>query len=212
MANYSGNTGTIKIGADQVAELLDYTISTGVATIDNSTVSDTEDTHLIGTGNWSASISCFWDDTDTAGQEVMKAGDSITHLFRPSSSSGIFTGDATIEGLEVSVSRNNIVTASFTAKGDGALLEYVDGSIYSGTKDTTTSWLAEKLATSVNIVKIENQTVDMFIGFTDDVLVEPTVWSEAITTSPEYIRSTGAYVAWKSSATGTFDLEQSVAK
>ena len=123
MANYSGNTGTIIIGADEVAELLDYTISTGVVTIDNSTVSDVEDTHLIGTGNWSASISCFWDDTDTAGQGVMKAGDSATFDFQPSSTSGFFTGTATIEGLEIGLARNSIVTASFTAKGDGELIE-----------------------------------------------------------------------------------------
>lgn len=90
--------------------------------------------------------------------------------------------------------------------------QYQTGSIYSGTKDTTTAWLAEKLATGVNIVKIENQTVQMIIGFTDDPLVEPTNWVNYGTVSPTYIRTTGAYVGWYSAGIGTFDLEQSVAR
>ncbi len=35
MANYSGNSGTVKIAANEVAEIVDFSISTGVATIDS---------------------------------------------------------------------------------------------------------------------------------------------------------------------------------
>ena len=123
MANYSGNTGTVKIGVNTVAEMNDFTLSTGVATIDNSSISDDDDTHLIGSKNWSASVNCFFDDTDTTGQELLKAGLSATLIFTPSTGSAIFTGLATIEGLEIGLSRNGMVTASFTVKGNGALTE-----------------------------------------------------------------------------------------
>ena len=123
MANYSGNTGTVKIGINTVLEMLDFTLSTGVATIDNSSIGDDDDTHLIGTGNWSASINCFFDDNDSTGQELMKAGLSASLIFQPATASAIFTGTATIEGLEVGLARNGMVTASFTAKGNGALIE-----------------------------------------------------------------------------------------
>ena len=123
MAKYSGNTGTVKIAAAEVAEIVDFNLSTGVATIDSSAIGDDDDVHLIGSGNWSASVNCFFDDTDATGQELMKAGLSATLIFTPATGSAVFTGVATIEGLEIGLARNGMVTASFTAKGNGALTE-----------------------------------------------------------------------------------------
>ena len=123
MANYSGNTGRVKIAAEEVAEIVDFTISTGVATIDNSSILDGDDTHLIGSKNWSGSVNCFFDDTDATGQELMKAGLAVTLIFTPATGSAVFTGLCTIEGLEIGGARNGMVTASFTAKGNGALIE-----------------------------------------------------------------------------------------
>jgi len=123
MANYSGNTGTVKIATAEVAEIIDFSISTGVATIDNGAIGDDDDTHLIGTKNWSGSVNCFFDDTDATGQELMKAGLAVTLIFTPATGSAVFTGLCTIEGLEISGSRNGMVSASFTAKGNGALTE-----------------------------------------------------------------------------------------
>jgi len=123
MAKYSGNTGTVKIATATVAEMLDFSLSTGVATIDSSAIADDDDVHLIGSKNWSASINCFFDDTDATGQELLKSGLAATLIFTPATGSAIFTGLATIEGLEIGLSRNGMVTASFTAKGNGALVE-----------------------------------------------------------------------------------------
>lgn len=128
MANISGNDGLIKIGANTIAEVLDFTITRGCATIDNSALDDDDDTHLIGSKNWSASINCFYDSTDTNGQEAMKNGDAPTLILQPEgdvSADVTMTGLVTIEGLEVGLSRNGMVTASFTAKGNGALTEGV---------------------------------------------------------------------------------------
>ena len=123
MAKYSGNSGSVKIAANEVAEILDFTLSTGVTTIDSSAIGDDDDVHLIGSRNWSASVNCFFDDSDTTGQELMKAGLDATLIFTPATGSAVFTGTATIEGLEIGLSRNGMVTASFTAKGNGALVE-----------------------------------------------------------------------------------------
>lgn len=121
--NYSGNGGSVKIATAEIAEILDYTISTGAATMDNSSIGDDSDTHLGGSLNWSASINCFWDDTDANGQELMKAGDSITLIFTPAVGQAVFTGTATIEALEIGLARNAVTSAAFTAKGNGALVE-----------------------------------------------------------------------------------------
>ena len=91
-------------------------------------------------------------------------------------------------------------------------LVFIEGSIYSGTKDTTTAWLAEKLATGVNMIKIEDMTVGIYIGFTSDPLVEPTTWSSPYVVTTYILHATNDYVAWKGSGTGTFKITQSVAR
>ena len=90
----------------------------------------------------------------------------------------------------------------------------VSGSIYSGVKDTTGTWngQVEKLATGVNIVVVEDQTVQMSIGFTDEPLAEPTAWINFALLDPSYARTLGAYVAWRSVGDGTFKLTQTKAK
>ena len=96
----------------------------------------------------------------------------------------------------------------------GTSFEPQSGSIYSGTKDTTTTWTGqvEKLATGVNIVIVEDQTESISIGFTSDPLVEPTAWISVGTVDPSYVTTTDAYVAWKSGGTDTFTLTQTKAR
>lgn len=124
MANFSGNAGEVYLGANKVAEVLDFTLTEGVATIDNSALDDADDTHLVGSANWNGSISCFWDDTDTTGQQAMTVGASVSLNLRPEGT-GVgdaeFSGTATIESIETGLSRNGMVTASFSFKGNGAL-------------------------------------------------------------------------------------------
>lgn len=126
MANISGNSGLIKIGANTIAEVLDFTISRGAATMDNSALDDDDDTHLVGSKNWNASINAFYDSTDANGQEAMKAGDAVTLILQPEgdvSGDVTLTGLVTIESTEIGVSRNATTPISFTAKGNGALTE-----------------------------------------------------------------------------------------
>jgi len=128
MANYSGNSGSVTIGANAVAEVLSFDLSEGINVIDNTVVGDAADTHLVGTTNWSGSISCFWDDTDTNGQEAMTIGASVTiHLLTTGSGSGKidFNGTASVTSIERSVANNSIITANFSFQGNGALTRSV---------------------------------------------------------------------------------------
>jgi len=126
--NYSGNDGDITVSANIVAEVLDFTFTEGVAVIDNSALDDASDTHLVGTANWSGSLNCFWDDTDSTGQEVLTKGAEVELHLRPTGAGTgniDFNGTATIESIERGLSRNGMVTASFTFKGNGALTRTV---------------------------------------------------------------------------------------
>ena len=128
MANISGNSGDVTISANIVAEVLSFSLTEGVNVIDDTVIGDAADTHLVGTTNWSGSLSCFWDDTDATGQEAMVIGASLEVHLRPEGAGTgniDFNGTASITSIERSVSNNAIVTANFSFQGTGALTRSV---------------------------------------------------------------------------------------
>jgi len=128
LANLTGNNGDVTISANVVAEVLSFSLTEGVNVIDDTVVGDAADTHQVGTTNWSGSLSCFWDDTDTNGQEAMVVGASLEVHLRPEGAGAgniDFNGTASITSIERAVSNNAIVTANFSFQGTGALTRTV---------------------------------------------------------------------------------------
>ena len=125
MATHSGNGGLVKIGANTVAEVLDWSLTEGAQTMDDTVQGDSADTHIVGTVNWSGSVNCYWDETDTNGQGAMTIGASVSLALLPDGSGATdwdFTGTATITSIERSSANNSIVTANFSFQGNGALV------------------------------------------------------------------------------------------
>ena len=89
---------------------------------------------------------------------------------------------------------------------------YRIGSIYSGIKDSSAIWLDEKLATGVNMIKVEGATQVSQIGFVANSGDTPTETFTVLAGETKYIRSTNSRVAWKSVTSATIDIEQSVEK
>ena len=128
MANISGNNGDVTISAAIVAEVLSFSLTEGINVIDDTVIGDAADTHLVGTTNWSGSVSCFWDDSDSAGQEAMTIGASVEVHLRPEGAGATnidFNGTASITSIERSVANNSIITANFSFQGTGALTRTV---------------------------------------------------------------------------------------
>jgi len=128
MATHIGNSGSVKIGANVVAEVVDFSLSETANTADDTVIGDSYTSHIAGTLSWSGSISCYWDDTDATGQEAMTAGASVdVHLLPDGATTGDidFNGSATIVGIERSTANDSIVTASFSFTGNGALTRSV---------------------------------------------------------------------------------------
>lgn len=124
MATFNGNAGVVKIGANTVAEVLDFSIDETANTVDDTVLGDSATTHLSGLNSWSGSINCYWDDTDTNGQVALTIGASVSLALLPE---GATTGDAqysgtvTITGISRAVANDSTVTQSFTFTGNGAL-------------------------------------------------------------------------------------------
>jgi len=128
MTTHTGNGGLVKISANTVAEILDWSLTEGVNVIDDTVQSDAADTHKTGTTNWSGSANGYWDETDTNGQEAMTNGASIEIHLLPDGSAASdidFNGTATISGIERASANNAIVTVNFTFTGNGALTRSV---------------------------------------------------------------------------------------
>ncbi len=127
MATSTGNAGLVKVAdTTAVIKMLTYSLSEATEIVDDSAVLDPSDTHLIGTNNWSGSLNCYWDPTDTAGQEILKNGTSIVLGFYPDGDAvGKIkkVGTATISGVETTSGRNATNTINFSFTGNGVLVE-----------------------------------------------------------------------------------------
>lgn len=125
MANHHGNEGTVKIGANVVAEVQSFELNEEDEPLDNSAMGDTWETHVSGSPKrWSGSLTCWWDETDTNGQMSLRAGTSVTvNLYPEGDGSGdtYYTGTATVVGVPVQSSLRSMVQAQFNFRGNGAL-------------------------------------------------------------------------------------------
>lgn len=128
MALNKGNAGIVKVGSDTVAEVTAFTLSESIGVVDDTVLGDTSKSHLVTIKEWSASISAFWDETDSTGQEVMVVGASIDLSLLPQGDSAgdiSFAGTASITAIERSNDIEGVVTASFTVQGNGDLTRSV---------------------------------------------------------------------------------------
>lgn len=125
MATHLGIEGQVKIGANTVAEVVNFSVESTANTADDSAIGDAWATHLVGMKSWSGSITCHWDETDTNGQEAMTVGASVTlNLYPEGSTTGdkYMTGTATITSVGVNVSGNDaVIQRTFGFTGNGAL-------------------------------------------------------------------------------------------
>jgi len=126
MATHTGNEGIIKSGANAIAEVTAWSLEEAAELIPDTAIGDAYDTHLVGTKSWSGSLNCHWDESDSTGQETLKAGLQVTvDLFPEGDASADihFSGTATIDSVTRSGELNGVVEFSVNFTGTGALTE-----------------------------------------------------------------------------------------
>lgn len=124
MANHKGSEGVVKVGSNTIAEVKNWQISEKSDVMEDTTMGDTAKTFQASLTEWEGSLSCFWDETDTNGQQAMTIGASITlNLYPEGATSGdtYYTGTALITSIERSANHDGMVESSFSFKGTGAL-------------------------------------------------------------------------------------------
>jgi hypothetical protein len=126
MATTKGSEGTVKSGANAIAEIRSYTITETADTLEDTTMGDTSRTYLASLKTFTGSIDCFWDETDTDGQLTLDPGSTVTiNIYPEGSTSGdtYYTGSVIITEKSVTASYDGMVEASFSFQGTGALSE-----------------------------------------------------------------------------------------
>lgn len=124
MANHTGSEGVVKVGANTVAEVRDWSLSETADTIEDTSMGDSARTRKPGLTSASGSITAFWDETDTTGQGAMTVGAEVTlNLYPEGATSGdtYATLSAIITEAGVSASFDGMVEATFSFEANGAV-------------------------------------------------------------------------------------------
>lgn len=133
MANHLGKEGIVKVGGTPttVAEVREWQLETTGETVDSTSINTAQGnggwrTHAATLLGWEGSLTCFWDETDTNGQQTIDAGATIAlKLYPEGSATGAtyFSGNAIVTNVTRKGVLDGMVEASFTFKGTGALTE-----------------------------------------------------------------------------------------
>jgi predicted secreted protein len=126
MATHKGSEGTVKVGANAVAEIRSYSITETADTLEDTVMGDAARTYLASLKSFSGSMDVFWDETDTNGQIALSPGSSVTiNIYPEGSTSGdtYYTGSIIVTEKSITASFDGMVEASISFQGTGALSE-----------------------------------------------------------------------------------------
>ena len=129
MATHVGSEGIFATGANTVAEVRSFEVTETMGTADTSSMGDVAETHIGTLSSWEGTCDCWWDETDTSGQEAFTIGASVSIDFAPEGNDTTgdisYEGTATVTGRTIRSSHDGVVEASFSFKGNGALTRTV---------------------------------------------------------------------------------------
>ena len=125
MATHAGSEGTIKGGFSHFGEIRSFTLDISGEVIEDTSMGDSFRSYKAGLGTYTASVECFFDETDTA-QNALDVGSSVTlELYPEGAAAGdtYFTGTVIVTGKSVTSSFDGMVEVAFTAQGTGGITE-----------------------------------------------------------------------------------------
>lgn len=124
MAVHHGSEGIVKIGTDTVASVSSWSYDRSTDTVEATALGDTSKSYKPGLQDGSGSLECFWDETDTTGQQAledaMASGSNVTlNIYPEGAATGAvyYTGSVAIESLSMTGGTSDLVGASFSFRG-----------------------------------------------------------------------------------------------
>lgn len=130
MATHTGSEGTVKVGANAIAEIRSFSIEESADTLEDTTMGDTARTYKSSLTTYTGTVDVLWDETDTTGQGALTIGASVTlNLYPEGDTSGdtYYTGTAIVTGRTINSSFDGLVEMSISVQGSGALTQTTVG-------------------------------------------------------------------------------------
>lgn len=124
MATHTGSEGTVKVGANTIAEIRSFSIEESAETLEDTSMGDTARTYKPSLTTFTATVDVLWDDTDTTGQDALTNGAEVTFGVYPEgeTTGDIFlSGAGIVTGRSISSSYDGLVEMSISLQGTGAL-------------------------------------------------------------------------------------------
>jgi lipopolysaccharide biosynthesis protein len=124
MATHTGSEGTVRVGANAIAEIRSYSLEETADTVEDTSMGDTFRTHKTTLKSFSGSIDVFWDEGDTNGQIALAVGSEVTINFYPEGAATgdkYYTGTAIVTSKTVTGSFDGMVESTINVQGTGAL-------------------------------------------------------------------------------------------
>jgi hypothetical protein len=125
MANHHGTEGLVKVGANTVAEVTGFSFTVTAEYAEDTTLADTAKTYnTTAITSWNGSVTAFWDETDTTGQNALTTGSNVALVLAPEgtdSGDTRYSGNALITEITRNVQRGAITEITFNFIGNGAL-------------------------------------------------------------------------------------------
>ena len=125
---YNGNSGALAIGATNVAELTSWSITTSGDTIECTSMAGSAGsawkTFKAGNKSFEVSGECIWADDATTGSvdSLLTLGATVTFTAYPLDGGTVsFSGSGIVSALEYTVDMDDVMRATFTLQGTGAL-------------------------------------------------------------------------------------------
>lgn len=116
MTTTVGRSGTVYVGTNQVAEVRAFSINESAGRIEDTALGDSNRTYKAGLAEVSGTIECWWDKSDTNGQEAMTVGTTVSLDLRPE-------GDGSgLASYQVSAQITGIVLDGVSSEGDGQII------------------------------------------------------------------------------------------
>jgi len=130
MATETSASGVIKAGAVAVAEVTGFTLTQTGDTVEDTVIGDAWRSHKATLKSYTASVDCFYDQTDTTGQGAFAVGAEVSFSLYPSGDDSVddagdiyYTGSGIVTGRTITSSVGEMITMTLEIQGNGALTE-----------------------------------------------------------------------------------------
>jgi hypothetical protein len=123
MATHHGKEAVVTVGGTAIDNVTGFTLDTTHDTVEDTQLSDTSKTYLVGRGSFTGSIDMNYDEESTE-QGLLVSGASLSFVFLPEGNvtgDESFSGTGIVTGMSINTPLDGAITRTVSFQGTGAL-------------------------------------------------------------------------------------------